>query len=541
MAFIGREKYQAKDQKEMNINKILLIDDDKIVLRTIQKLLVKEGYQLTIIESGQKALELIKNSFYDLIITDIRMPQIDGIETINKIRRLQEAGDLKSKFMIITGYSDADVSKEATEMGIKHFLMKPFDRDSFLKSVEECLGCEPISSKSTPLVDNKTLIDHFIKEQQEENERFLSNKTKPIIGWTNTYIPEEIIMAAGFLSYRIMGAPISLSQSKSYLSGNISSHVQSMLECALRGDYKFIDGVVIGASTDATKRLYDAWIRYAGASFNHLFDIPKIFGENALIHYKESIKALIEDIEKHFKVKINEQSLRNAISVCNETRRLLLQLNNLRKETNPSILATQMLEICKLAMSSDKASFNKELQTLLGQLGLSREKEEHQYRILLTGSFEDQDWLLNAVEEAGGSIVCEDTCTRLRYFYGLVDKDTEPTSAIAKRYMEYKIPSAGLVSFERRSETILRLVNEFKIDAVIYYILKFDDPYLFEFPEMKDFFDNNGIPVLRIETEHNTSAIGQINTRLQAFMETLKLRSLKKAKANGRTYQKNPV
>jgi benzoyl-CoA reductase/2-hydroxyglutaryl-CoA dehydratase subunit BcrC/BadD/HgdB len=337
-----------------------------------------------------------------------------------------------------------------------------------------------------------------------------------------------------------MGAPISLSQSKSCLSGNISSHVQSMLECALRGDYRFLDGVIIGASSDATKRLYDAWIRYAGTSFNHLFDIPKIFGENALIHYKESINALIEDIESHFKVRINEQALKDAISICNKIRRLLIQLNNLRKENNPAISASQMLEICKLAMTTDKVPFNKELKTLLGKLGLS-EEEKPRYRILLTGSFEDQDWLLNAVEEAGGSIVCEDTCTRLRYFYGLVDEDSEPIPAIAKRYMEYKIPSAGLVSFERRSNAILELVKEFKTDAVVYYILKFDDPYLFEFPEMKDFLDKNGIPVLRIEAEHNTSTIGQINTRLQAFMETLKLRSFKKAKINGRAYQKNPV
>lgn len=389
--------------------------------------------------------------------------------------------------------------------------------------------------------DNKILVDSFIKEQKEERELLFYNRTKPIMGWTNTYVPEEIIMAAGFLPYRIMGAPISLSVSKSYLSGNISSHVQSMLECVLKGDYKFLNGIVIGASTDATKRLYDAWIRYAGTPFNHLFDIPKIFGENALIHYKESIEALKDDIENHFNTKINEQSLKDAISICNETRRLLLSLNDLRKENEPPISAGQMLEICKSAMTTDKQLFNNELKTLLDKLAPLRQEEKPEYRILLTGSFDDQDWLLNAIEEADGKIVCEDNCTRLRYFSGLIDEDSEPISAIAKRYMEDKIPSAGLLSFERRSETILRLVKEFRIDAVIYYILKFDDPYLFEYPEMKDFLDKNGIPVLRIETEHNTSAIGQINTRLQAFMETLRLKSFKKAKANGRAYQKNTV
>ena len=201
-----------------------------------------------------------------------------------------------------------------------------------------------------------------------------------------------------------------------------------------------------------------------------------------------------------------------------------------------------MLEICKLTMTIDKAFFNEALDILLGKIGHSREERgKSPYRVLLTGSFEDQDWLLNAIEEAGGSIVCEDNCMRLRYFYGLADEDSEPISAIAKRYMEYKIPSAGPVSFERRSNFILSLVKEFNINAVVYYILKFDDPYLFEYPEMKDFLDRNGIPVLRIETEHNTSAIGQIKTRLQAFMEILKLKSLKKTRADGRAYQKNTV
>lgn len=520
---------------------ILLIDDDKLVLRTIEKLLTKEGYGLAIVDSGQKALEAIKDAFYDLVITDIRMPQIDGIEAIRKIKKLQENSAQQSRFMVITGFSDPEVPAKAAELGVKYFLMKPFDKDLFLKAIKECLGGSQISSVISPAVNNKTLIDNFIKEEKAKSEFFLRNKTNPVIGWTNTYVPEEIIIAAGLLPYRIMGAPISLSQSKSYLSGNISSHVQSMLECALRGDYKFLDGVIIGASTDATKRLYDAWIRYAGTPFNHLFDIPKIFGENALIHYEESIKALVEDIESNFKVKIAGQSLTSAVSICNETRSLLLQLNNLRKENNSPISSVQMLEVCKLAMTADKAPFNKGLKTLLGRLDLSKEIEKSWYRILLTGSFEDQDWLLNAVEEAGGQLVCEDSCMRLRYFYGLVDEDSESIQAIAKRYMEYKIPSAGLVSFERRSETILRLVKEFKIDAVVYYMLKFDDPYLFEYPEMKDFLDKNSIPVLRIETEHNTSAIGQINTRLQAFMETLKLRSFKKAKADGRAYQKNPV
>ena len=161
----------------MTETKILLIDDDKIVLKTIEKLLIKEGYQLTIAESGQTAIELVKNYFYNLIITDIRMPQSDGIEIIKKVRKLQETNVLKSKFMVITGYSDTDVLKEAALMGIKYLLMKPFDRDLFLKAVDECLGGGQISLEIQLSADNKTLIDDFIEEWKEKENNFSGIKS----------------------------------------------------------------------------------------------------------------------------------------------------------------------------------------------------------------------------------------------------------------------------------------------------------------------------------------------------------------------------
>ena len=523
--------------------RILLIDDDKIVLRTIEKLLTREGYELTIAESGQKAIDIAKNTSFDLIITDIRMPHIDGLETITKIKKLQEAAKgPKSKFMIITGYADADVSNKATQMGIRQFLYKPFDRDLFLEAITSCLEPEsniPSHSEEAAPADNKALIDSFIQGQIERNKQFLRSKAVPVIGWTNTYVPEEIILAGGFMPYRIMGAPISISLSKTYLSGNLCSSVQSILECALRGDYNFLDGMIIGASTDATKRLYDAWIRYTNIPFCHLFDIPKFITEEALTHYIESVYSLIEEVEKYFKIKITESDIRGAISICNKTRKLLTALNGLRKADNPPITSQQFLEISKLAMTSNKKDFNDYLEKLLSQIRPEKEKRQG-FRILLTGSFQDQPWLLDIVEERGATVVCEDLCTRLRYFSGLVDEpspcaqglgeDTDPIKAIAKRYLNTKPASASLVSLDQRGEHLLRLVKEFNIDGVIYYILKFDDPYLFEFPDIKEVFTANNIPVLRIETEHNTSAIGQIMTRIQAFIETLKLAKLRKAR-----------
>ena len=382
-------------------------------------------------------------------------------------------------------------------------------------------------SGAIELVQNEYLIKEFIKTVKKRNEQFLKNKTSPIIGWCNTYVPEEIILAFGITPYRIMGAPTSISLSKAYLCGNISGNVQSLLECALRGDYKFLDGMIIGASTDATKKLFDAWLRYAGTPFNHLFDIPKFIYEGVYKHYRESINSLVEEIEAHFGNKITESSLKEAILVCNKTRVLLTALSNLRKDNNPPISSLEMLEICKLAMVSDKRFFNTELESLLAKIKITDIKNSA-YRILLTGSFQDQPWLLESIEENNALVVCEDLCTGLRYYTGLVDEDVEPIEAITKRYIEKKPPSATLVSIDQRADFIFKLINEFKIDGVVYHILKFDDPYLFEFPDMKEFLESKFIPMLRIETEYTTSTMGQVKTRLQAFIETLKFTKYRK-------------
>ncbi|MFH1338323.1 MAG: 2-hydroxyacyl-CoA dehydratase [Candidatus Omnitrophota bacterium] len=515
--------------------KILVIDDDPLVTKTLVKYLKSCGYEIESAFSGKEAIKKVEDSLFNLIIADIRMPGMDGLETIKKLRDIsQDKYKTKIPEIVITGYASEESKKEAEELGVLAYIYKPFDKDEFLEAIKTSLKIgsqiEFQGVKGIPLADNKTLIDNFIKEQTEQSKRLILNKKFPIMGWCNTYVPEEIIIAAGFLPYRVMGAPISLSLSKTYLSGNLCGSVQSILECALRGDYNFLDGMIIGASTDATKRLYDAWIRYINTQFCHLFDIPKFINDDANTHYMESIHSLIEEFEKHFKIKVSNSDIKEAISICNKTRKFLTELNNLRKMDNPSISSQQFLEVCKLAMVSNKIDFNDSLETLLSQIKPGKEDRQG-LRILLTGSFQDQPWLLDIIEEKGGIVVCEDFCTRLRYFTGSVDEDTDLIRAIARRYLKVKPASASLVSIDQRADYLLKLIREFNIDGVIYYILKFDDPYLFEFPDMKETLTSHNIPVLRIETEHNTSAMGQIMTRVQAFIETLKLAKSRKTVA----------
>lgn len=117
---------------------ILIIDDDGMITKTIGNLLKREGYFSEVVENGLQAIEKIRSNDFDLIITDIRMPQMDGIETISKIHKfLKEQGKITIPVIFITGFADSDAYVKAEKFG--KVIYKPFDMRVFLDEVDKSL------------------------------------------------------------------------------------------------------------------------------------------------------------------------------------------------------------------------------------------------------------------------------------------------------------------------------------------------------------------------------------------------------------------
>lgn len=172
-------------------NKILLIDDDKDVLKSLENLLKRDGYNVSAIDDSSKAIEVAKKDSYDLIITDIRMPNFNGIETIKKIKKYQEQSDsLRSEFMVITGFADDDAPKESAQLGITNFVIKPFDSNIFLETVKNCLEGKKIElPKTEKAVPKRALISFPDRCFSMEKTVFLRDTN--LMG--NTYFANYII------------------------------------------------------------------------------------------------------------------------------------------------------------------------------------------------------------------------------------------------------------------------------------------------------------------------------------------------------------
>ena len=120
---------------------ILIIDDEELITKSLIKLLRSRGYVASLSVGGAEALEKIKTEDFDLIICDVRMPGMDGIETIKTIRAYLEKSDKKSiPEVLITGYADAEKYESAIGLEVADYLYKPFDNDEFLHIVRKTIG-----------------------------------------------------------------------------------------------------------------------------------------------------------------------------------------------------------------------------------------------------------------------------------------------------------------------------------------------------------------------------------------------------------------
>ncbi len=134
------------------------------------------------------------------------------------------------------------------------------------------------------------------------------------------------------------------------------------------------------------------------------------------------------------------------------------------------------------------------------------------------------NWNVAALIERSGVLVAMDeTCTGIRYFRHLVDESAADLEgmldAVADRYL--KIDCAVFTPNEERLEHIRELVRDYSIDAVIYYALRFCDPYTVEAFRVRQALERDGIPFHHLETDHSTEEVGQLTTRLQALLQML--------------------
>jgi DNA-binding NtrC family response regulator len=110
---------------------VLMLDDEPIVGKRLKPALAKIGCNVEVFEDPRKALERIDQKEFDIVVTDIRMDEVDGLQVLQHVRKASE----RTKVIMITGYAMMAVAREAMEKGAFDFIAKPFKPDDLRKVI----------------------------------------------------------------------------------------------------------------------------------------------------------------------------------------------------------------------------------------------------------------------------------------------------------------------------------------------------------------------------------------------------------------------
>jgi bzd-type benzoyl-CoA reductase N subunit len=372
-----------------------------------------------------------------------------------------------------------------------------------------------------PLKSLEKLKDACSPSPRNKLVREWKDSGKKVLGWMCTYVPEEIIHASGMLPFRVYGGVKDIKEADAYLHTNTCSYVRSCFEMALQNDYDFLDGFVACASCDPMRRCFDNWNHYFKKPLNFILAPSAKNTPEAIELYAKEIGRFLKNIEETQGVEVNKDSLRRSIGLYNKTRKLLREIYAVKKEDGLPVSGTETLEIVRHAARIPREAYNALLEEIVEEIKSRPKMQNGNIRILVSGSEIDQPDFIQLIEDQGATVVMDDLCTGNRYFWDDVDESVEPIEALAARYLN-KPPCARVIPWEDRADYLKGLVKDFKVDAVILESLKFCPPFGFSKPLTMGNLEAAGIPVLELEREHGDASIGQLKTRIEAFLEMLR-------------------
>jgi DNA-binding NtrC family response regulator len=121
---------------------ILFVDDDRAILELVREYLAEVGYRVEVVDNGVKALEMIKDTPFEIVFTDIKMPDIDGLELLSAIKEYRP----ETEVIIVTGHGSMESAIKAMKFGSYDYLQKPF-KLNVLKIIIDRIVEEKTSSR----------------------------------------------------------------------------------------------------------------------------------------------------------------------------------------------------------------------------------------------------------------------------------------------------------------------------------------------------------------------------------------------------------
>jgi benzoyl-CoA reductase/2-hydroxyglutaryl-CoA dehydratase subunit BcrC/BadD/HgdB len=352
-----------------------------------------------------------------------------------------------------------------------------------------------------------------------------------VIGLFCVFVPEDLIMAAGAIPVGLCaGTQFSVPDAEEVLPRNTCALIKSSFgfKVGRTCPYFQASDFVIGETTcDGKKKMYEILAEHHPT---HVMEVPQKKTALGREIFVEELRGLKAKLEKEAGTTITAEKLAEATSLVDGKRRALQRLQDVRKARPAPISGLDALLVTQISFYDDAARFTEKVNALCDEIEGRVAGGEGPFppdapRILVTGCpMAIPNWKLHRViEDSGAVVVGEESCVGTRYFSHLTGNTDgsldSQLNAIADRQLETHC--ACFTPNDERLEDILELVSGWAVDGVVHYTIQFCHTFANEAVKVERMLARNDIPLLRIETDYSDEDMGQLRTRVEAFLEMI--------------------
>lgn len=378
----------------------------------------------------------------------------------------------------------------------------------------------------------KELPEIFEEFAEQRKNSFLAikeikEKDIPVVGVFCTYLPREIPNAMGAAVVGLCSvSDETIADAEKDLPRNLCPLIKSSYGFAKtdKCPFFYFSDLVVGETTcDGKKKMYEMLAEFKSV---HVVQLPNSQTEDGYELYRKELIRFKEVLEEKFEVKITEEAIAKEIKKRNGINRALTRLQYTMAQDPAPVMG---LDIINTVYGS---GFQMNTDTLEETIDAVSDKIEKEYqegknigkrpRILVTGSPSGGAALkvIRAIEENGGVVVCFENCTGMKPLAEVDEENPDVYDALSRKYLS--IGCSCMSPNKARMELLEKLIKDFKVDAVVDLVLQACHTYNVETAMVKKLVkDKMGIPYTVVETDYSQADVGQIQTRMAAFIEML--------------------
>ena len=329
---------------------------------------------------------------------------------------------------------------------------------------------------------------------------------------------EEIVMAAGFTPYKILGdVHRSNDPADRYVHNYICPFSRSCLTEGMARSHEWA-GIAFCHGCDTTNNQYDIWKYHVTTDFLYWINTPAKNDQTARTYHEHELRRFIRALEDHYNVVITDDKLKASIAQSNTVKRIMKEMAGLRATRD--IPAGEYHGLTRKCVQTDKETLIHELETIREEWKNRPPFPDDHTPVLVTGSDITYPEVVAVLEAAGLRMVRDDLSLGERYFAETISESGDPVKALVDYHTRIPQPPTK-IPFHARLTYLRKCLQETPVEGIVYQMLKFCEPHGLDLPYMTAELKKEGHRLIVIEREYTPTMDQQLVSRLESFREII--------------------